>query len=330
MKSDAARFLLAASAGLLAWQGCASVSRPQLLPGAPPITSVSVPPDVHLSGGVELVDSVDSMWRPYVRFTNDSKDTVIVEHGACSVAVWVYSVEAVSGPPIWDNRLPPNTECILIGYLRQIPPQGHYDLPAGLVNTNRSPGLLPNGNYKVVLAVQNDIRRDVPLVLLPAGQLFLKRSDKRRTITSAAADSLTLERTLCYGTCPAYRLRLSATGEARFESRNPGDEGRNAVDNMPARTLSHLIARAIQFGFFELPSEIAGDRVLCGDRATDHPTVTTTVFTQGATKTVIDYHGCFETNDHLVPPAIRQLRDFEDQIDSVLKSSRWVRPARRR
>src|ERR687888_360851 len=44
-----------------------------------------------------------------------------------------------------------------------------------------------------------------------------------------AVDSIVLERTACFGTCPAYRLRISAAGAVHFTSRNFGDSGRVAT-----------------------------------------------------------------------------------------------------
>ena len=156
------------------------------------------------------------------------------------------------------------------------------------------------------------------------------KSDQGQSPSNSTADSIAIERTGCYGTCPAYRLRLSDAGEIYFASRNPGDEGRTALDTIAGTTLSFLISRARAAGFFELPQVIARDSVLCRDNATDHATVTTTAFMKDGTKAVEDYHGCFETREHEVLPRIERLRAFEDEIDSALKSSRWVRPARRR
>ena len=144
------------------------------------------------------------------------------------------------------------------------------------------------------------------------------------------ADSIVLERSTCFGTCPAYRLRLSDSGEIRFQSRNPGDYDRRVTDTVAAATFPALISRARLIGFFDLPSMIADDSVLCRNRATDHPTVIVTIFTKAQTRRVEDYHGCFETVEHEVLPPIARLRSFEVEIDSVLGSSRWVRPADRR
>jgi hypothetical protein len=152
----------------------------------------------------------------------------------------------------------------------------------------------------------------------------------RQGAVPSKADSIVLERSTCFGTCPAYRLRLSDSGEVRFESRNPGDGGRRVADTVAAVTFPALIAKAKSIGFFDLPSEIAADSVLCHNRATDHPTVVVTIFAKTQTKRVEDYHGCFETVEHETLPAITRLRAFEVEIDSALGSSRWVRPASRR
>jgi hypothetical protein len=168
---------------------------------------------------------------------------------------------------------------------------------------------------------------EVPLLLVACAQPG--KTDAQKGTSPSAADSIVLERSSCYGTCPAYRLGLSKAGGIRFESRNPGDEGRTAADTVAAATLPSLISRARSIGFFELPREIAVDSVLCRIRATDHETVVVTIFA-GDEWRVQDYLGCFETVDGAVAPPIVRLRSFEAEIDSVLRSSRWVRPASRR
>src|SRR5712691_4396264 len=120
----------------------------------------------------------------------------------------------------------------------------------------------------------------------------------RQGVVPSPADSIALERSICFGTCPAYRLRLSDRGEVRFEAKNPGDEGRRATDTVAAATFPALISRASSIGFFDLPPEIAADSALCHNRATDHPTVIVTVFAKTQTKRVEDYLGCFETVEH--------------------------------
>lgn len=148
------------------------------------------------------------------------------------------------------------------------------------------------------------------------------------TSTPSAIDSLVLERTVCFGFCPAYRLRISSAEEIRFESHNRGDSARVAVDTAAPGTYASLVSRARAVGFFALPPEIAKDSALCPRFATDLPTAIITIFAAPTTKQVIDYHGCFPTTDATTLEPLRKLRAFEDEIDSTLRSSRWVRPNR--
>jgi hypothetical protein len=155
-----------------------------------------------------------------------------------------------------------------------------------------------------------------------------ENSEAQDLRSSSEPDSLVLERTPCFGTCPAYRLRVSNTGEVLFFATD--DPTEIVRDTVAVTTLAELTTRAREIGFFALPAEISKDSVLCHKPATDHPTVTTTFFAQSQTKTVVDYHGCFETVEHGVLPRVQRLRAFENEIDSVLRSSRWVRPRLRR
>ena len=185
--------------------------------------------------------------------------------------------------------------------------------------------------------IRRDQRRPTPTALL-VGVVFLAlactRSDgtpsARRDAVPASVDSIVLERSMCLGTCPAYRLRLSDSGEVRFESRNPGDESRRVADTVPAATFPALISKAKSIGFYDLPSKILGDSVLCRIARSDAPTVVITIFTKVQTKQVQDYLGCSETRAHETFQPLVRLRAFEVEIDSALGSSRWVRPASRR
>ena len=141
-------------------------------------------------------------------------------------------------------------------------------------------------------------------------------------------DSLVLERTVCFGFCPAYRLRISSTEEIRFESHNRGDSARVAADTAPRGTYDTLVKRADAIGFFALPPEIAKDSALCPRFATDLPTVIVGIFSAPSAKQVTDYHGCSPTTDATTLEPLKKLRAFEDEIDSTLRSSRWVRPNR--
>ncbi len=143
----------------------------------------------------------------------------------------------------------------------------------------------------------------------------------------ADADSLVLERTQCFGTCPAYRVRIARDGKLLFQSRNPGDST-IAVDSVGAGTFAELMGRANRAGIFSLPERIMSDRSICVDYATDHPTVTLTVFKGDEKDSVEDYLGCYAAVDHSLNDTLRRLRNFQIAVDSALRTARWLRPAR--
>ena len=132
--------------------------------------------------------------------------------------------------------------------------------------------------------------------------------------TQVRADSIVLERTRCYGTCPAYRLSLGRTGQVRFVSVWPAETPPGAGTIAPA-DFAALVDEAARIGFWELPARIEGSR-LCPNYATDLPSVYLTIHAGARTKRVDDYLGCTGSPE---------LRALEVRIDSVAGSRRWIR-----
>lgn len=141
------------------------------------------------------------------------------------------------------------------------------------------------------------------------------------------ADSIVLERSACYGTCPAYRLSVRRSGIVTFQSRNRGDPT-TARDSIAPQAFAQLVAVANRDRVFELPKVIANDRSLCPDHATDHETVSVSFFSGERAQGIVDYHGCFLRSDHTTASPLQTLRLFEAAIDSVTDARRWIRPNR--
>jgi hypothetical protein len=162
-------------------------------------------------------------------------------------------------------------------------------------------------------------------VLLACGQ------PAARTPAAADADSLVLERTQCFGTCPAYRVSVTRAGLVSFRSRNPGDST-SATARVSITEFTQLVAEADRAGLRTLPREIRADSALCPLARTDAPTVSTSLFAGDRVTRVERYTGCARSADvpQALPPALERLRQFEDRVDSVAGSARWVRPATRR
>ena len=149
---------------------------------------------------------------------------------------------------------------------------------------------------------------------------------------ATAADSVVLERMACYGTCPIYRLSVAKSGRVAFLSREPGDQGRTVVDSIAPTTAARLLADAAKAGIYSLPDAVSTDRRLCATAATDFPSYAVTVYDASGAKGVVDYAGCFQhmgakPGDWSVAPGLAPLRAYENAIDSITGSVRWVRPA---
>ena len=143
---------------------------------------------------------------------------------------------------------------------------------------------------------------------------------------AGAVDSIVLERTPCFGTCPSYRLSIARGGVVRFEERY-GAEPHTGRDSLGDSVLADLARRASDIPLASLPDTIALDAKLCPVHATDHPTIVLGIF--GATsKQVVYYTGCYAAPGEGPVPALEKLREFATAMDTLTRAARWIRPGR--
>ena len=133
---------------------------------------------------------------------------------------------------------------------------------------------------------------------------------------SSTTTRVTLERGPCFGTCPVYRVSLDGQGRVdfvgtRFVRREGADSSRVAPEQV-GRLVDSLDAA----GYYALADQYVSDSPACGRYATDAPTVTTSVQSNGRTKTVRHDHGC--------AGAPAALTGMEGLIDSVAGTARWT------
>jgi len=85
------------------------------------------------------------------------------------------------------------------------------------------------------------------VILVVIGLAVVLIADSRRLSAQSGRvissfDQLTLERTECFGSCPAYRITLSGSGDVRYEGyKFVATEGQ-VDDRLTARQLGELIA----------------------------------------------------------------------------------------
>ena len=120
-----------------------------------------------------------------------------------------------------------------------------------------------------------------------------------------------LERSICYGTCPAYRVEIDGDGSVVFEGgSNVAVQGRQ-TDHVGGDAVHDLYARFRQADFFWLLDSYSAP-------ITDLPTYRVTIFYDGHSKTVADYAGAVIG----MPMAVV---DLERRIDDVANTARWIK-----
>jgi hypothetical protein len=122
---------------------------------------------------------------------------------------------------------------------------------------------------------------------------------------------ITLERSVCYGTCPEYTVTIHGDGSVIYEGRDfvrvTGKQHGTAQREDVAR-LVDMFERA---HFFDLKDRYSA-------QITDLPTYRVTYERNGRRKTVVDYAG----EDAGMPHAVSEI---EQEIDRVAQTEKWVR-----
>jgi len=151
------------------------------------------------------------------------------------------------------------------------------------------------------------------LLLLALGD-WRSAAAAQPTSVSLSLDSITMERSRCFGICPAYRLRLGRGGTVVFVSRYSGE---TVQDSTVPSALVWLRDQAVRSGLMDLPEVVSRDRSLCPSMRSDSPTVIVTLYWAAGRHRIVDYLGCFAGKKPSMPPSLSALRRFEAAIDSV-------------
>ena len=122
---------------------------------------------------------------------------------------------------------------------------------------------------------------------------------------------ISLQRTACYGSCPAYTVTLNGQGVVFEGDRFNAVAGTHHAPPLEQGALRALAQRMLNVGWFGMEEKYRANW-------TDNPTQTVTLTVDGQTKKVIDYVGI----EAGMPDAVR---DIEYEIDRISGSGRWVR-----
>ena len=132
---------------------------------------------------------------------------------------------------------------------------------------------------------------------------------------------ITLERSVCYGTCPDYKVNISADGKVTFDGHQFVKTKGAAQGNINLDNVRLLIAEFDKAKYFSLNDKYETEKDGCPEEWTDNPTVVTSIKMNGKSKSISHYHGC--RDGQIIYP--KALTDLEDRIDEIVGTKQWIK-----
>lgn len=133
-----------------------------------------------------------------------------------------------------------------------------------------------------------------------------------------ATKVITLERTVCFGTCPNYKLTIFSDGRVEYEGIRFVKKMGKATGRISRAKLHELVTEFTNIYYFNLPDSFQPGEKTCPQEATDMPSATTSLTWQGRSKTIVHYHGCRGVG------TLDLLTKLENKIDEVVNVKQWT------
>lgn len=132
---------------------------------------------------------------------------------------------------------------------------------------------------------------------------------------------ITLERSVCYGTCPDYKVTISADGKVTFQGRQFVKTKGTVQGSITLDGLRQLLAEFDKARYFSLRDKYETEKDGCPEDWTDHPSAVTSIRLNGKSKSISHYHGCRD-GQVAYPKALTEL---EDRIDEIVGTKQWIK-----
>ena len=132
-------------------------------------------------------------------------------------------------------------------------------------------------------------------------------------------DEITLERTACFGTCPMYKVTITADGTVTFNGKRFTKVEGVAKGKITPSDFKRMVAEFEKINYFSLPDSFAPGTPVCPRMVTDMPSAVTSIRLKGKTKQVSHYYGCGD--DGVLP----KLTMLEKMIDEFAATQKWIK-----
>lgn len=127
--------------------------------------------------------------------------------------------------------------------------------------------------------------------------------------------AITLERTGCYGNCPAYTVTIYGDGKVTYVGTNYVKTKGQREGRIDAAALRALLGEFARTKFLSLAADYSGKNCSCR-QCTDMPAATTELKTNNISRRVDHYYGC--------TCAPKALFELESAIDKAVNSEQWT------
>jgi len=137
------------------------------------------------------------------------------------------------------------------------------------------------------------------------------------SLSLATLPVITLERSTCFGTCPAYKISIYGDGLVIYEGKELVKTKGDADGRITKEAVQQLVREFEKIGYLKLDDEYSTDKN-CPEGWTDAPTAITSLTQNDKTKRVVHYYGCRGL------PVLEQLTALENKIDEAVNTKRWI------
>ena len=137
------------------------------------------------------------------------------------------------------------------------------------------------------------------------------------SLSLATLPVITLERTICFGSCPAYKISIYGDGLVIYEGKDFVKTKGDADGRITREQVQQLVREFEKIDYLKLDDDY-GTGKNCPEAWTDYPSAITSLTQNDKTKTVKHYHGCSGL------PVLNQLTALENKIDEVVNTKRWI------
>ena len=131
-------------------------------------------------------------------------------------------------------------------------------------------------------------------------------------------DTVTLERTSCFGACPAYTVVIKSSGTVRFNGKSDVAAKGEKQGKVTVSDLEFLGTAIKRADFYQLRDSYAKTSDGCKEVWTDNPSLVIKVTSGTNTKSVTYYFGCRG------PLVLSTISWLADTIDEIAGTSQWV------